>query len=279
MDEKYIIKTVNVNGKEKINWVGIKTDNGIEIIELTNQDAIDIKGREDYYKRLYNIDDGQFFDDFIHHKNYVKTNKNIEELIQVQDNKSIEAINHKYYQLKLNCARTKFGWYDPDEYGFLKVYPGSSCYEDIGFFLKKLVIYYQYMHIIAEFVDDHFEDIILGFKINYDPNGVMAVSKQYAVDNPLSGCSDNLLKDELKKGITCFEYNEISDIEVGKFLHEFQKNEKNNLLQYKKEFDFVIQKQAIKDEIVARERKNAEKTKLENDALETLNNFRRTRKR
>ena len=69
---------MEVNGKNKIRWVAIQTDKGIEeIINLTNQTATDIEGREDYYRQIHAIDNGRFIIDFIMGKNYEVTDDKI----------------------------------------------------------------------------------------------------------------------------------------------------------------------------------------------------------
>ena len=147
----------------------------------------------------------------------------------------------KYYRLKLNCAKAEYGRLNEDDIGFVEIMPIERETIDKFLFIerkKQEVCYDGKFYIIAEQVNDHFEDIVLNKTIKYDPNGL----------KDIENASVDVLSTNLKYGISCYEYQEIGSEEVKLFL-EMIKTDENMQKKYIKEIENVEKKYLVIEEI------------------------------
>lgn len=123
----------------------------------------------------------------------------------------------EYYKVKLNCARTRVNNDMSEENGFLNIglaklgtrRGAASTEEDYVFGLD---------YLIAKKVGNHFEELFFGLQINYDPYGVHEGIESLN----FNAYSMHDLREELKKGITCFEYVKVKDKEARDFMKNIQ---------------------------------------------------------
>lgn len=173
----------------------------------------------------------------------------------------------EYYELKLNCARVKPGMNRlriKEETGFVKVGPkeGKKKVKDqSGMHYVAETFYVDPVYIIAEKKDDSFEDIILGEKIGYEPNGLSSY-KNASLDELYEELNSNNV-------MTCFEYKKTTYDDVVKYMNMFKAHRNGGIYeQLENEFDYIKNKQGVKEEINDRlrhmeieEKKRSDKTK------------------
>ena len=163
----------------------------------------------------------------------------------------------KFYELKLNCARVEeippapYGEYSYKD-GFIEILPEKHLYTVKGLFGDKQVwktVYIGKAYIIAEKVDDYFEEIIFGKKITYK-KGIGKVTQ----------ADEESLKKQLNDELSCYYYTEISNKSVTDFINAM-KQDNNILIKYKQELTDVESKRFVKEELARRE-------KIKKDILE-----------
>ena len=150
----------------------------------------------------------------------------------------------KYYKLLLNCARVRTICSSYKDCGFIEILPLKSSIEKKGLFGIKYVPVIKYsgwFHVIAEGVDDHFEDIILGKKIEYDPNGL----------RDITSASIEELDSQLDIGLTCYKFTEIEP-EIALYYMEKIKTDQNILEKYISELEELEKKENVINEIKKR---------------------------
>lgn len=150
----------------------------------------------------------------------------------------------KYYKLKLNNARAEYNGPNGDEFGFIEILPVERQVTEKFLFFEKTITKTDYcnpFYVIAEQKDNYFEDIILGKKIKYNPDGLKDILR----------ATNDELSENLQFGMTCFEYQEIDSEEVHQFL-EMIKNDENILKKYELEIKNVERRDFIISEFVKR---------------------------
>lgn len=167
----------------------------------------------------------------------------------------------KYYRVSLNCARVHDNSPFSNICGFIEIWPLKSQIYKKGFFGVKCVPTIEYKgwyYLIAEQVDDHFEDIVLGKRIDYDPSGIVDIT---------TASFDDLLSN-LKHGLTCYSATEV-DCDFVKHALEKIKSDENILNKYKDELYELGRKENVIKELVRRmdsekinENKNVKKRSL-----------------
>lgn len=175
----------------------------------------------------------------------------------------------KYYKLKLSCGKSKV-IIDDDcnpytSYGYIAVLPTLHPRDFYGTYPP---VYEGLTYVIAEIVDNHFEEIIFGTIIGYDPNGLRYPS----IFN-----SEDELYAELRKGLNCFEYEDISDEKVAEFYKIIRYNRKMKS-KYKKELEYIKSKAVVKEELDRRRQEKVKKELNERETESILNDLQRKRK-
>lgn len=180
-----------------------------------------------------------------------------------------------YYKVRFNCGR--FIYEDSDDqteyFGFIKVMPSKIDSGEKNSFGNPI---YEYdysgnAYVFVELVNGHFEDIILGKEIIFDPDGFHDMKN-------ISGAPLKVLKDELEKPLTCFSYEEASNLEVANFIKCIQGN-KYMIEKYMKEIEYVEKKTPIVEELGRREELHMKKLDAEKEAVRIINDFMKQRKR
>ena len=164
----------------------------------------------------------------------------------------------KYYRLFLNCSKVKTTSYSNGLYGHIEIFPQKDIITKKSFFGTKreqITKYNGSYNIIAEVKDDHFEDIILGKRIDYDPNGIQNITL----------ASVEELESKLDEGITCYHFYEV-DKEVALYYLEKIKSDPNVLEKYIKELDILEKKTIVREELIKRN----ESIKTSNEQLGTV---------
>ena len=147
----------------------------------------------------------------------------------------------KYYRLFLNCGKVKNTSFLRVSFGFIEILPQKAILKKKSFFGTKeipITKYEGWYHIIAEAKDDHFEDIILGKRIDYDRNGVKNITLASAEE----------LESQLDKGITCYHFYELEP-EVALYYMEKIKSDPNILEKYIQEIEKIEKKENVIEEI------------------------------
>ncbi len=153
----------------------------------------------------------------------------------------------QYYELRLNCARSSGCNSISDDYGFIEIFPQKSIIVKKGFFGNKEVTTIEYSgeyNVIAELVGDHFEDIILGKKIYFDPTGVKNIKN----------ASDEELKSQLNTGLTCFSFFKV-DSKVAEHYMKTINYDLNIVHKYIDEIVRIENKDNVKEELKSRKTK------------------------
>lgn len=176
---------------------------------------------------------------------------------------------NKYYKLKLNCARVKGNPFlnVKSNYGLIEYLPVVRKVKTLFGSELEEIEYNGLGYVIAEKKDDYFEDIILDRKIKYDPHGIKNMET-------LEYVPTEKLIEELNSGLTCFEYENANNIEVANIIKQFQ-NSKNMIRKYKKELDYVFNKDLIKQELDRRGNFVID----EDEALKIIDQFKRAKKK
>ena len=150
----------------------------------------------------------------------------------------------KYYRISLNCARVHDNSPFSNVCGFIKIWPLKANSYKKGLFGVKCIPVIEYegwYYLIAEKVDDHFEDVVLGKKITYDPSGIVDITR---------ASFDDLL-DNLKYGLTCYDAVEVEKDFVIYALEKI-KSDDSILNKYKNELYELERKQNVINELVYR---------------------------
>ena len=173
----------------------------------------------------------------------------------------------KYYRLKLNCARTKGNKCLEDEYncGYISYLPVVRIEKSLFGKDNKLIQYNGFGYVIAEKKDNYFEDLVFGRRIDYNPLGIRNIED-------LDFVSTDRLLNELNKGLTCFDFEEISVIEVANFIKQIQNND-IMIRRYKNELDYVSNKHLIKEEMD----KRSVSLMDEEESLKIIDQFKKVR--
>lgn len=151
----------------------------------------------------------------------------------------------KYYILKLNCGRVRKICSCINDCGFIEILPQKGSIQTKGLFGTKnipIIEYNGWFNIIAEQVDDHFEDIILQKRIDYDPDGL------YDITN---ASTEELEEQLLDIGLTCHSFMEV-DPQVALHYMNMIKDDNNILEKYVNELDELEKKNNITNEIESR---------------------------
>ena len=162
----------------------------------------------------------------------------------------------KYYRLSLNCGRRKNFGSRFNEYGYIEVFPQPDIEQKKGVFGVKytpITTYTGRYDVIAELVDDHFEDIVLNKRIEYNKDGVKDI--KYATIDELIA--------ELDNGLTCYYYREI-DPSVAEYYIERIKEDENVLSKYISELTEIEKKINVLNEI----KRRVERTPFEEQIIE-----------
>lgn len=158
----------------------------------------------------------------------------------------------KYYRLGMNCSRVYNRGRFSNDYGSIEVLPVKGTVEKTTFFGKRLVPGIEYRgryYVIAELVDDHFEDIILRKRIDYDSNGIRDVAI----------ASDEELKNETIVGLTCYMFNEI-DCSIAEYYSNKIKEDPGMLEKYTYEMESIEYKKYVLKELDKRTSFSTEET-------------------
>ncbi len=150
----------------------------------------------------------------------------------------------KYYRISLNCARVRTIESFSNDYGFINVMPLKGTVEKKGLFGVKYIPVTKYegrFSVIAEQIDDHFEDIVLGKRIDFDPNGIRDITTASFED----------LLNNLKRGLTCYNMIEIPP-EVALYYGDIIKSDINIANKYKKELVEIEKKRNVVQELIYR---------------------------
>ena len=150
----------------------------------------------------------------------------------------------KYYRLLLNCARRRNRFNRYSNYGYIEIFPQNGIEQKKGFFGVKSIPITKYTgkyEVIAELVDDHFEDIVLNKRIDYDEQGVKDIELATTKELELS----------LGDGLTCYYCIEIEP-EIAMYYAEKIKNDENVLKKYICELTEIEQKINVLNEIEKR---------------------------
>ena len=150
----------------------------------------------------------------------------------------------KYYRLLLNCGRRRNRFDRYSEYGYIEILPQKGTEEKKGLFGPKYVPVTTYTgryEVIAELVDDHFEDIILNKRIEYDTDGVKDIERVTIEE----------LEAELDKGLTCYHCREIQP-EIATYYKDKIEKDENMLKKYISELTEIETKINVLREIEKR---------------------------
>ena len=150
----------------------------------------------------------------------------------------------KYYRLYLNCGRRRDRFERYSEYGYIEILPQKGTEEKKGLFGTKYVpatTYTGRYEVIAELVDDHFEDVVLNKRIEYDTDGVKDIARASIED----------LEAELGKGLTCYHCKEI-DPEIAIYYADKIEQDENMLKKYTSELTEIETKVNVLREIEKR---------------------------
>ncbi|MBQ6546931.1 MAG: hypothetical protein IJL74_02910 [Bacilli bacterium] len=150
----------------------------------------------------------------------------------------------KYYRLAINCGRRRSLCDRYSEYGYIEVFPIKTTEEKKGIFGTKNVPVVSYVgryNIIAELVDDHFEDIVLNKRIEYDRNGIQDIKN----------ASTEELVEQLDKGLTCYNYIEIDPV-IAEYYSSKIKEDEKVLEKYISELNEIEKKLNVLQEIKER---------------------------
>ncbi len=154
----------------------------------------------------------------------------------------------KYYRLSLNCGRRRDLFNHYSECGYIEIFPQKGTEQKKGFFGVKnipVTTYTGRYEVIAELVDDHFEDIILNKRIEYDKEGVKDIA--------LAALED--LVAELEEGLTCYHCREIEP-EIAIYYADKIKEDERILNKYISELTEIEKKINVINEIEKRTQKD-----------------------
>lgn len=183
----------------------------------------------------------------------------------------------KYYKLWLNSGRYSEHW-DYTDYGFIKAGPRVEKRDEpflFGLFNVNVehICFDCELYIVAEFdVDKNkFIELATNRKIGYDPNGIRSYDSFYNV-------STEKLEKDAKLGLNCYKYEEISYTEVAEYLTMI-KNYPKAIDKINEELNIISSKQEVKKELARRRKEEIDEKQKEQEALNIINNFEKTRKR
>ena len=148
----------------------------------------------------------------------------------------------KYYELQLNCGRVRDRAPFSNCCGFIEIWPIKvTAYKQSIFGAKPIstIDYKGWQYVIAELKDDHFEDVVLGKKIYFDPNGLRDITTA-SIDELMSN---------LNHGLTCYHMNEINQ-ELATYYKEKIESDINVFKKYKDELSKIARKENVINEIV-----------------------------
>ncbi len=170
----------------------------------------------------------------------------------------------KYYRLSLNCGRRRDLFSCYSDYGYIEVLPQKGMEEKKGFFGSKYVpatTYTGRYEVIAELVDDHFEDVVLNKRIEYDVDGVKDIV--YATIEEL--------KEELDKGLTCHHCKEIEP-EIAIYYADKIEKDENILKKYASELTEIENKLNVLREIEKRTQAPIEEQVIDSKPRQKIRN-------
>ena len=150
----------------------------------------------------------------------------------------------KYYRISLNCARVKSNAPFDNECGFIRILPLKGTIAKKGLFGVRYIPTIEYeghFLIIAEQVDNHFEDVVLRKRIDYDPNGIIDITQ----------ASFDELLGNLKRGLTCYNMIEIQP-EVALHYENMIKTDINILNKYQNELNEIEKRENVIQELTNR---------------------------
>lgn len=150
----------------------------------------------------------------------------------------------KYYRLSLNCGRTTKVYSYSIDYGFINILPQKTTIEKKCWYGTTKVPTIEYAgkyYVIAERCDDHFEDIILGKRIDFDPDGICDIS---------NATIEELLA-QLEPGLSCHRFIEI-DPDIALYYMDMIKNDIGILNKYISELEELERKLNVMKEIELR---------------------------
>lgn len=145
----------------------------------------------------------------------------------------------EYYKLKLNCARTRINSDMSEDNGFLNIGITKYVPKKGGKSIDK-DYHFGPDYIIAKKVGTHFEELFFGIQINYNPDGIQDGLNSFNIEK----YDIKQLEEELKNGITCFEYSEAKRREVNNFMNSIQRSSVT-MKNYRDELKFIEAKEVL----------------------------------